>query len=139
MGRLKPLIIKEIMKKRLMLGSGAVLLAVSVLLVAWLGSFNSGQFSPIDPHQTVVFWATSVLIFILMVTLGFILFRELLKLYIARQSNQQGSRIRTKLVLGALALSCVPVVFLVLFSFEVLSHSVNRWFTNPIDQTIEAS
>ncbi len=137
MGRLKPLIIKEIMKKRLMLGSGAVLLAVSVLLVAWLGSFNSGQFSPIDPHQTVVFWATSVLIFILMVTLGFILFRELLKLYIARQSNQQGSRIRTKLVLGALALSCVPVVFLVLFSFEVLSHSVNRWFTNPIDQTIE--
>ena len=120
-----------------MLGSGAVLLAVTVLLVAWLGSFNSGQFSPADPHQTVVFWATSALIFILMVTLGFILFRELAKLYIARQSNQQGSRIRTKLVLGALALSCVPVFFLVLFSFYVLSHSVNRWFTNPVDQTIE--
>ena len=133
----EPLIIKEIMKKRLMLGSGAVLLAVTVLLVAWLGSFNSGQFSPADPHQTVVFWATSALIFILMVTLGFILFRELAKLYIARQSNQQGSRIRTKLVLGALALSCVPVFFLVLFSFYVLSHSVNRWFTNPVDQTIE--
>ncbi len=124
------------MKKRLMLGSGAVLLGISVLMVAWLGSFNSGQFSPADSHQTVVFWATSALIFVLMVTLGFILFRELVKLYIARQSNQQGSRIRTKLVLGALALSCVPVVFLVLFSFEVLSHSVDRWFTNPVDQTI---
>jgi two-component system nitrogen regulation sensor histidine kinase NtrY len=124
------------MKKRLMLGSGAVLLGISVLLVAWLGSFNSGQFAPADTHQTIVFWATSALIFILMVTLGFILFRELVKLYIARQSNQQGSQIRTKLVLGALALSCVPVVFLVLFSFEVLSHSVDRWFTNPVDQTI---
>ncbi len=124
------------MKKRLLLGSGAVLLGISVLLVAWLGSFNSGQFAPADPHQTIVFWATSVLIFILMVTLGFILFRELVKLYVARQSNQQGSQIRTKLVLGALTLSCVPVVFLVLFSFEVLSHSVDRWFTNPVDQTI---
>ncbi len=124
------------MKKRLMLGGGAVLLAISALLVAWLGSFNSGQFAPADSHQTVVFWATSALIFVLMVTLGFILFRELVKLYVARQSNQQGSRIRTKLVLWALALSCVPVVFLVLFSFEVLSHSVDRWFTNPVDQTI---
>jgi two-component system nitrogen regulation sensor histidine kinase NtrY len=124
------------MKKRLMLGSGAVLLAISALLVAWLGSFNRGQFSPADSHQTVIFWVTSALIFILMVALGFILFRELVKLYIARQSNQQGSRIRTKLVVGALALSCVPAVFLVLFSFEVLSHSMDRWFTNPVDQTI---
>src|SRR5579885_2864269 len=115
------------MKKRLMLGSGAVLLAISALLVAWLGSFNRGQFSPADSHQTVIFWVTSALIFILMVALGFILFRELVKLYIARQSNQQGSRIRTKLVVGALALSCVPAVFLVLFSFEVLSHSMDRW------------
>ena len=62
-------------------------------------------------------WATFILIFVLMVTLGFILFRELVKLYIARQSNQEGSRIRTKLVLGALTLTCVPAFFLVLFSF----------------------
>ena len=68
-----------------------------------------------------------------MVTLGFILFREFVKLYIARQSNREGSRIRTKLVVGALALSCIPVFFLVLFSFHVLNRSLERWFTNPVD------
>jgi len=121
------------MKKRLLLGIGGVVLVLSVLLVAWQGSFSLGTFDPATLHQTFIFWATSVLIFVLMVTLGFILFRELVKLYIARQSNQSGSRIRTKLVLGALALSCIPVVCLVLFSYEVLSHSLNRWFTNPVE------
>jgi two-component system nitrogen regulation sensor histidine kinase NtrY len=124
------------MKKRLLLGIGVVVLAVSVLLVVWQGSFKMGDFKPTNPNQTFIFWAMSVLIFVLMVTLGFILFRELVKIYIARQSNREGSRIRTKLVVGAVALSCVPVFCLVLFSFEVLSRSVDRWLTNPVDNQV---
>jgi PAS domain S-box-containing protein len=96
-----------------------------------------GEFGPVNPQQTFIFWAVTTLIFVLMVTLGFILFRELLKLYVARQANQVGSRIRTKLVLGALALSCIPVLFLVLFSYEVLSRSVDRWFTNPVNNQVK--
>src|SRR3954452_15645601 len=125
------------MKKRLLLGLGVVLLAVSVLLVVWQGSFNTDPIGPANPNQTLIFWAMSVLIFVLMVTLGFILFRELVKIYIARQSNREGSRIRTKLVVGALALSFVPVFCLVLFSFEVLSRSLDRWFTNPVEKQVQ--
>src|SRR5262245_57914957 len=125
------------LKKRLIYGSGVFVLALSVVLVVWQGSFSMGEFGPANPQQTFVFWAISTLIFVLMVTLGFILFRELVKLYAARQANQVGSRIRTKLVLGALALSCVPVFCLVLFSFEVLNKSVNRWFTKPLDQQVD--
>src|SRR6476659_7804180 len=124
------------MKKRLLLGLGVLLLAVSVLLVVWQGSFNTGPIGPTNPNQTFIFWAMSGLIFILMVTLGFILFRELVKIYIAQQSNREGSRIRTKLVVGALALSCVPVFFLVLFSFNVINRSLARWFTNPVDNQV---
>jgi len=120
-----------------MLGIGAVLLAVSVLLVVWQGSFDTSNFAPANPNQTFIFWAVSILIFVLMVTLGFILFRDLVKLYIARQSNRAGSRIQTKLVIGALALSCVPVFCLVLFSFEVLSHSLDRWFMNPVQNQVD--
>ena len=123
-------------KKRLLFGFGVIVLALSVLLVVWQGSFSLGHFDPATLHQTFIFWATSSLIFVLMVTLGFILFRELAKLYIARQSEQVGSRIRTKLVIGALTLTCVPVFCLVLFSYDVLSHSLNRWFTNPVDQQV---
>ena len=109
-------------------------LAISVLLVAWQGSFDMGRFAPTTSRQTLIFWAASLLIFVLMMALGFLVFREFVKLWIARQSNQEGSRIRTKLVLGALALSAVPVVCLVLFSFDVLGHSVQLWLLRPLDE-----
>src|SRR5689334_7750184 len=124
------------MKKSLAVGIGTVVLALSVALVVWQGSFSLGHFDPVNVQQTFMYWEAFLLIFVLMVTLGFILFRELVKLYIARQANQEGSRIRTKLVLGALTLTCVPAFFLVLFSFDVLSHSMNRWFTNPVEHQL---
>jgi PAS domain S-box-containing protein len=124
------------MKRRLLYGSAALLLALSVLLVVWQGSFNLGQFGPSNPGQTLIFWAISSLIFVLMVTLGWILLRTGVKLYIERQSNREGSRIRTKLVVGALTLSIVPVFFLVLFSVDVLSRNMMAWFTRPADQQL---
>jgi two-component system, NtrC family, nitrogen regulation sensor histidine kinase NtrY len=125
------------MKKRFLLGFGFFVLALSVVIVVWQGSFSTGEFGPTNPQQTFIFWAVSTLIFVLMVTLGFILFREMLKLYVARQANQVGSRIRTKLVLGALALSCIPVFCLVLFSYEVMNKSLARWFANPVDNQVK--
>jgi PAS domain S-box-containing protein len=72
-----------------------------------------------------------------MVTLGFMLFREGVKLYVERQSNREGSRIKTKLVVGALTLSFLPVFFLVLFSYEVLNHSLEAWFRKPADNEVQ--
>src|SRR6185437_15424230 len=40
-------------------------------------------------------------------------------------------RIRTKLVIGALALSILPVFFLVLFSLGVLNRNLLTWFSRP--------
>jgi len=125
------------MRKPLLYGFAIVALVLSVALVVWQGSFNPWQFGPSDPYQTFIFWATSSLIFVLMVTLGFILFRESVKLYVERQSNREGSRIRTKLVVGALTLSFLPVFFLVLFSYEVLNHSLEAWFRKPADNEVQ--
>src|ERR1035438_424014 len=121
------------MRKPFVLGFAIVALVLSVALVVWQGSFNPWQFGPSDPYQTFIFWAISSLIFVMMVTLGFILFREGVKLYVERQSNREGSRIKTKLVVGALTLSFLPVFFLVLFSYEVLNHSLEAWFRKPAD------
>lgn len=122
------------MKKRLAYIFGPILLALSVLVV-WQGSFH--MFGPANPQQTLIFWFISSLIFILTVTLGWILFREGVKVYIARQSNQSGSRIRTKLVVGAVALSCLPVFFFALWSYEVLNYNLNAWFSNPAENQIQ--
>ena len=122
------------MKKRLLYGSGLVLLFVSATLVIWQGSFDFGGYAPIDPAQTFIFWAISTLIFLLMVTLGFMLVRIGVKLYIERRSNREGSRIKTKLVIGALALSFMPVFFMVLFSYYVLNRNLEKWFARPVEK-----
>ena len=121
------------MRKRILYGCGIVLLAISVALVVWQGSFNFGKYGPADPQQTFIFWAISSLIFVLMVTLGFMLVRTIVKLYIDRRSGREGSRIQTKLVLGALALSITPALFLVLFSYEVLNRNLDKWFSQPAE------
>jgi len=126
------------MRKRLIYGALSILLAVSVILVVWEGSFNPGNFRPANPDQTLIFWAVSSLIFLLMVTLGWILIREFVKLYVERQSRREGSRIKTKLVVGALALSFIPVFFLVLFSYEVMNRNIATWFRAPAGNELTA-
>src|SRR5580704_16911304 len=119
------------MRKRVAFGSGVMLLAILVTLVVWQGSFNLDQFAPSSIQQTYLFWAVSTLIFILTVMLGFILFRTAVKLYIERQANRPGSHIKSKLIGGALALSVLPVFFLVLWSFYVLNRNLESWFSRP--------
>jgi two-component system, NtrC family, nitrogen regulation sensor histidine kinase NtrY len=118
------------MRKRLMFGSAVVLLGILVTLVVGQGSFNLGP-APSTIQQTYLFWAVSTLIFILTVGLGFMLFRTVVKLYIERQSNRPGSHIKSKLIGGALALSVLPVFFLVLWSVSVLNRNLDKWFSRP--------
>jgi two-component system, NtrC family, nitrogen regulation sensor histidine kinase NtrY len=123
------------MPKRILYGLGAVVFLFSVTLIVWQGSFrfptSFGSFGPDDPEETFVFYGISILIFLLMVTLGFYLVRLIWKLWIERRSDRPGSRIRTKLVVGALLLSLMPVFFMVVFSVDVLSNTISKWFSRP--------
>jgi two-component system, NtrC family, nitrogen regulation sensor histidine kinase NtrY len=121
------------MRKRYLFWSGLALLAILLTLVVWQVSFSFGEYGPADAPQTFVFWAVSTLIFLLTVTLGFMLFRTGVKLYLERQANREGSRIKTKLLAGALALSLLPVVFLGLFSYVILNRNVEKWFSRPAE------
>jgi two-component system nitrogen regulation sensor histidine kinase NtrY len=117
------------MRKRVVFG--LLMLAILVTLVVAPVSFNISSTAPSSIQQTYLFWAVSTLIFILMVMLGFILFRTCVRLYIERQHNRPGSHIKAKLIGGALALSLVPVFFLVLFSMFVLNRNLDAWFSRP--------
>ncbi len=121
------------MRKRVTFGLGAIVLAALASLLFWQGSFTASDFSPASPQQTVIFWSLSMLLFALAVTLGFMLFRTAVKLLIERQQNKEGSRIRGKLIFGAIALSFVPVVFLVLFDYQLMNKNLARWFTQPAE------
>ena len=121
----------DVMRKRFLYGSGIVLLLILVTLVVWQGSFSEFEVYPENLEQTFIFTAVSTLVIVLMITLGFILCRTGIKLYIGRLRNREGSRIESKLYFGALALSFMPVCFLVFFSYEVLNRQVDKWFSRP--------
>jgi PAS domain S-box-containing protein len=119
------------MRKRVYIGLGAFLLAILTSLLIWQGSFDFGDYGPSGVQQTFLFWAISTLTFVLTITLGFMLFRTGVKLYIERQRNREGSRIRSKLIVGALALSFVPAIFLVLFDLALMNKNLRIWFNRP--------
>jgi two-component system nitrogen regulation sensor histidine kinase NtrY len=121
------------MRARIIYTIAGIVMAILVALLVWQGSFSFGEFGPSTPEQAFVYWGISTLIFILTVLLGFILVRDSIKLYFQRKVNQEGSRIRAKLVWGALALSLVPAMFLVMFSYELMNLNLRRWFTRPAE------
>ena len=125
------------MRRNLLLGSGVVLFTALLALVVWQGSFTIEPLATASPEQTYVFWGLSTLVFLLTVLLGFLLFRTGVKLYIERQRRSPGAHLRWKLVAAALALSITPVLFLVLFSVEVLNRNLDKWFSRPAEQVLQ--
>src|SRR5690242_2782788 len=103
-----------LMRRPLTLISAGICFLILLTLVVWQGSFSFGSYGPADVQQTVILWAVSILIFLLFVTLGFMLFRTTVKLYLDRQSNREGSRLASKLIVGALVISLTPALFSVL-------------------------
>ena len=110
--------------------AAALTFVVLLALMVWQGSF-SFSFNPTDPRETIVLSAVSIFIFLLAVTLAFMLFRDGIKLYIDRQRHREGSRIRSKLLFGALALTIAPTLFSALFNYMVLNRTLDKWFTLP--------
>ena len=121
------------MRKRYVFAATLLLLAILLLLVVWQVSFKFGPYGPTDATQTFLFWAVSTLIFILTMWLLVRLIKTAVKLYLERQDGREGSRIKSKLVFGALALSLLPVVFLFVFGYVILNRTLDKWFSRPAD------
>lgn len=119
------------MKKKLFYGLGVLLLTVLVSLLVWQGSFSFGDFTPAGPQQVTIFWAVSTVVFLLTVLIGFLLFRTFVKIYLERQRNREGSRLRTKLLVAALGITILPVFFFAVFSVFVLNRNLDKWFSRP--------
>ncbi len=115
------------------LGGGMFLLA---LALAALNAFN--PLPPfLRPHgtgQILLFTALSVIAFLLLLTLLILLFRNIVKLLADQRSRVLGSRIRSRMLVGALLLSFAPAGLLFLFSFGLLNRSMERWFSQPSSQ-----
>ena len=118
-----------------------ILLTISVFfLFAILVSqtaFNQTILRPDTNQQAVVFTALSLLISLLFGALFFVLARNLLKLFAERRLGVLGSKFRTRMVVGALLLSFVPVMVMYFFAYGLMNRSINIWFSTPVEEVRE--
>ena len=123
--------------------STIVALAVGIgllcIVVISQNAFNLKFLSPATSEQTLIFAALSALIFLVLIALLFVLARNLLKLYAERRVGKLGSKFRTRMVLGALMLSFLPVIFLFLFAYGLMNRSIDKWFSRPVEELREDS
>lgn len=119
-----------------------VLAAATLLLVLLLGALNAFKISFLQPRTTgqiFLFTALSALVFLLFVTLLVLLLRNILKLFADQRSRVLGSRLRSRMLLGALLISFAPALFMFLFSFGLMNRSIDRWFSQPVAELRENS
>jgi two-component system nitrogen regulation sensor histidine kinase NtrY len=95
-------------------------------------AFNLKHLRPDSAEQTLGLVALSALVFLLLVVLTFVLFRNLLKLYAERRLGVLGSRFRTRMVIGALMLSFAPALVMFMFSYGLMNRSIDKWFSSPV-------
>jgi nitrogen fixation/metabolism regulation signal transduction histidine kinase len=112
-------------------GLSVALLAVLLTLGA-LNAFNIRALQPGSTGALLVFTAVTVLIFLLLLALLVLLARNILKLYADGRSRVLGSRLRSRMIVGALLLSFAPTLFMFLFSYLLMNRSIDRWFSQPV-------
>ncbi len=72
----------------------------------------------------------------LILVLSFILVRSLVKLIVERRAGILGARFRTKLISTYIGLTFVPVIFIFLIATNLLQHSIDRWFSAPVEEIL---
>jgi nitrogen fixation/metabolism regulation signal transduction histidine kinase len=120
-------------RRGLIIGLGICLLVI-FLALATLNAFNLSFLNPASPLQTLVFLALSVVAFLLFVGVLVLLVRNVLKLYADQRSRVLGTRLRTRMLWGAVLVSIAPLVFMFAFSYLLMNRAVDRWFSQPVTQ-----
>jgi len=120
------------LKRKLLLSGVGVTLLVFVIFSQ--AAFNLKFLRPNSLFQTYVLVALSALIFLALVALLFVLLRTLFKLYLEGHAGQAGSRFRSKMVISAMLLSFGPVIAMFLFAYGLMNRSVDKWFSQPIEE-----
>lgn len=112
------------------IGLGVGLLVLFLGLAA-LNAFKLSFLSPSTTSEIVTFTALSAVAFVLFVTVLLLLGRNLLKLYADQRSRVMGSRLRTRMLWGAVLVSLLPIAFMFAFSYLLMNRAVDRWFSQP--------
>jgi PAS domain S-box-containing protein len=112
-----------------MLAAGALFIFVLLGTLTWFNTSNVNFLNPATYAQTIALTALEVLLFLLLLLLLVLLFRTVLKVYVGQGSSGVGARLRSRMVIGAVIITFMPAALMFLFSYFLLSRSLERWFS----------
>jgi hypothetical protein len=112
---------------------GSVLIVLLSAFAA-LNAFSLKFLNPATTGEIVVFTGLSALAFLLFVTVLFLLVRNVLKLYADQRSRVMGTRLRTRMLWGAVLVSLGPIILMTIYSYGLMNRAVDRWFSQPVTE-----
>src|SRR5215468_12778364 len=125
-------------QQRFRLILGGIVLTLLLAAVFTLGSLDA-PFQPRTWRDVLTLYAVSSFITALLIVFALILVRTTLRLWAERSREQLGARFKSKMVVGALAISLLPVLFMFFVSYSLLNRTLARWFPRPIEIASEQS
>jgi PAS domain S-box-containing protein len=112
--------------------AGALLLTLLLAAVFTFGSLGV-PFEPKNWRDVLTLYAVSSFITAALLIFGLILGRTAVRLWAERRKDQLGARFKTKMVVGAMAISLLPVLFMFFVSYSLLNRTLGRWFPRPLE------
>jgi two-component system, NtrC family, nitrogen regulation sensor histidine kinase NtrY len=118
---------------------GLPLLVVVALSLVYYLMQNAQELTPEAMSSRVLLFALWNVNLILVLGIGFVMLRAVIKIVVERQRGVIGSRFRTKLVATYVATSLVPIVLLFIVATDLLRVSIDRWFNLPVRTIVSNS
>jgi two-component system nitrogen regulation sensor histidine kinase NtrY len=119
-------------RQRLGLAIGGILLTLLLAAVFTFGSLDT-PFEPKSWRAVMALYAVSSFITAALLVFGLILARTTLRLWAEQSREQLGARFKTKMVVGAMAISLLPIVFMFIVSYSLINRSLLLWFPKPLE------
>src|SRR3954466_995887 len=115
-----------------------IVLLVAVLAGLLAVASRSSSLAP-DFLTEFVLYALSATNLTMLVALGFVLARNIIKLIVERRRALPFARFRAKLVAALLGMTIVPAVLVLIVGGELIRTSAVRWFNAPMDEVLSSA
>ena len=119
-----------------------ILLGIALFITALFGLLRVADRSTelaADYLSEVVLYALSATCLTMLVVLGFILARNIIKLWVERRRAVPFARFRAKLVAALLGMTLIPALLVLFVGSELIRNSAEQWFSAPIDDVLTSA
>jgi two-component system nitrogen regulation sensor histidine kinase NtrY len=124
-------------RRRELLVAVVAALVVGIIFLAESRIARSAEDIPLAGH--LLLFALLCIVTLLLILIIFFLFRNIFKLVFERKQGVLGSHLKTRLTLAFVALTLVPTVMLFIASVGVLHTTIESWFKQQVEESLQYS